>query len=484
MEQKNREVVRGNARFVADERDAVETTGERLVASALRSKSKTGPLRPHEEQDLFFTLSLDMLCVANLDGYFLRLNPAWERTLGFEVEDLLAEPFLNFVHPDDREPTIVAVERLMLGEELISFENRYRCKDGTYKWLLWNASPVPGQERIYAVAHDITARKHAEAELRRAADELSRSNRQLKKMADDLANTALSEHQAHAALLLVHEELKTAQVQLVQAEKLVGMGQMVAGVAHEINNPLSFVGNNVAVLRRDVAHLRDYLKLYREADQTLAQYLPELFERIQDEAERIDLGYTLDNLEGLMDRSTEGLKRIQKIVADLRDFARLDEGEIKEVVLNDGILSTVNIVAYRARMKHVELEMDLAPLPPLACSPGKLNQVVLNLLVNAIDACPEGGKVTVQTRQDADFAEIHVLDTGQGIDPTIRDRIFDPFFTTKPVGQGTGLGLSISHGIVKAHGGTIAVESTSERGTHFVVRLPLPHKNDGDGPTS
>lgn len=444
---------------------------DRLVAQAVRSKPDS--LRGTEEQDLFFTLSLDMLCTANLEGYFLRLNPAWERTLGYEIEELLAEPFLNFVHPADRASTIAAVERLTGGDELIAFENRYRCRDGTYKWLLWNAVPVPGRDRIYAVAHDITTRKNDEAELRRLLEELSRSNRQLKRMADDLANTALSEHQAHAALLLVHEELKAAQVQLVQAEKLVSMGQMVAGVAHEINNPLSFIGNNVAVLRRDIGLLRELLALYRSADPTLAVSSPELYERIRDRAERIDLDYTLDNLVGLTERSAEGLKRIQGIVADLRDFARLDEGDLKTVDLNDGIRSTVNVVAYRARMKNVELIMELGALPEFICSPGKINQVVLNLLVNAIDACSEGGKVTIRTLAAERRLEIHVLDTGPGVDPAVRDRIFDPFFTTKPVGQGTGLGLSISHGIIQAHGGSIVLESDREPGAHFVVRLPL-----------
>jgi signal transduction histidine kinase len=127
--------------------------------------------------------------------------------------------------------------------------------------------------------------------------------------------------------------------------------------------------------------------------------------------------------------------------------------------------------------------MDLAPLPPVACYPGKVNQVVLNLLANAIDACPSGGRVSVRTRAGPDGVELHVLDTGHGIDPAIRDRIFDPFFTTKPVGQGTGLGLSISYGIVQAHGGSITVESTPGRGTHFVVRLPsVPSPADPPSP--
>jgi PAS domain S-box-containing protein len=414
-----------------------------------------------------------MLCIAGLDGYFKRINPAWQRTLGFSVEELLAEPFLHFVHPEDREATLVEFHRLRSGADVIAFENRYRCEDGTYKWLLWNAVPVPEQQRIYAVAHDITARKQGETDLKRTADELACSNEQLKLLADDLSEVALSEHQAHEALRLTHEELKMAQVQLVQAEKLAGLGQMVAGVAHEINNPLAYVRSNVAVLRRDIGLLHDLFWLYHEAEDALAEHAPEVLSRIRGLADQIDLTYTLENLDRLIDRSSEGLRRIQQIVKDLRDFAYLDEGDLKEVDLNEGIRSTVNIISGRAKSQGVHLEIDLPQLPPVACYPGKINQVVLNLLANAIDACSEGGQVTIRTQARPDGVELHVIDTGHGIDPAIRDRIFDPFFTTKPVGQGTGLGLSISYGIVQSHGGSIAVESTPGRGTHFVVSLPL-----------
>src|SRR5262249_560090 len=163
--------------------------------------------------------------------------------------------------------------------------------------------------------------------------------------------------------------------------------------------------------------------------------------------EAIDLPYTLDNLSGLMSRSGEGLKRIQQIVKDLRLFARLDESDLHEVDLNTSVASTVNIIQGQARKQRVALETELAPLPGVICQAAQINQVVLNLLGNAIDACPTGGKVTVRTRATAGGVVIEVADTGCGIDPAIRQRIFDPFFTTKPPGKGTGLGLSISYGI-------------------------------------
>ncbi len=292
------------------------------------------------------------------------------------------------------------------------------------------------------------------------------SEASLRKLNAQLQETVRSERQAH-------EALKQAQSQLVQAEKLSGLGQMVAGVAHEINNPLAFVSNNLAVLQRDAQEVRDLLALYREADALLAREQADLWQRIRALAETIDLDYTLKNLDGLLGRSREGLARIQQIVKNLRDFARLDESDLKEVDVNAGIESTLNIIQGKARKHGVDLHRDLAPLRPLLCHPAQVNQVVLNLLSNAIDACPRGALVTVRTRAHPEGVAIHVQDTGSGIDPSVRDKIFDPFFTTKPPGEGTGLGLSISYGIVREHGGRITVESEVGRGSEFVVFLPF-----------
>jgi signal transduction histidine kinase len=290
--------------------------------------------------------------------------------------------------------------------------------------------------------------------------------RELGKLNAQLKESIQSEREAH-------EALKQAQVQLVQAEKLSSLGQMVAGVAHEINNPLAFVTNNIAVLQRDVKALHDLIVLYQEAEPALAEHQPAVLARVREFGEQIDLPYTLDNLDKLMTRSRDGLKRIQQIVKDLRVFARLDESDLHAVDLNDSIQSTLHMAGSRADAKQVRLVADLAPLPPVTCYPAKVNQVVLNLVTNAIDASAPGGTVTVRTCAAADGVEIHVLDAGCGIDPAIRDKIFDPFFTTKPLGQGTGLGLSISHGIVKDHGGRIEVDSAPGCGAHFTVYLPL-----------
>ena len=268
--------------------------------------------------------------------------------------------------------------------------------------------------------------------------------------------------------------LRRTQAALYQSEKLASLGQLAAGVAHEINNPLAYVLNNLSVLRRDVLAALGVLDGYRGGRAHLAAAAPDLAADLARREEECDLGYLLENLAPLFDKTLAGLHRVRGIVGNMRDFARLDEAEFKEADLNDAVNSTLEILGHEIKKKGVAVETRFQDIPPVLGHPGKINQVLLNLLVNAVQACSAGGHVVVRTRPEPDGAvAVEVEDDGCGIAPEHMPHLFEPFFTTKPVGQGTGLGLSVSYAIVRDHGGTIAVDSTPGRGSTFRVRLPL-----------
>ncbi|MGH7174341.1 MAG: sensor histidine kinase [Gemmataceae bacterium] len=271
--------------------------------------------------------------------------------------------------------------------------------------------------------------------------------------------------------------LRETQAALVQTEKLASLGQLAAGMAHEINNPIAYVANNLAVLRRDVPAALQVLDKYRESREQLHRVAPQIVAEAERMEEDIDLPYIRESLPRLFERSLDGLSRVRDIVRNLRDFARLDESNFKEVDLNAAVQSTLEIAAHEIKKKRVDLRTHFAALPPVLCHPGKINQVFLNVLMNAIQASQAGGTVEVSTRTDETMPgggmDIEVRDNGCGIAAENLSHIFDPFFTTKPIGQGTGLGLSVSYGIVRDHGGSIEVESEVGRGTLFRIRLPL-----------
>jgi len=248
--------------------------------------------------------------------------------------------------------------------------------------------------------------------------------------------------------------------ELLQSEKMASIGQLAAGVAHEINNPIGFVNSNLGTLRR---YIDDLLRLA-----TLGAATPEG----QALRQEIDLDFLRTDLADLMNESQEGLDRVRKIVANLKDFSRVDQAEWQEADLLAGLESTLNVAWHELKYK-AEIARELEPLPLVRCMPAQINQVFLNLLVNAAQAIRERGVITLRSGVDGERVWIEIADTGCGMDAETQRRLFEPFFTTKPVGTGTGLGMSLTWDIVTKHGGEIAVDSAPGAGTRIRVTLPV-----------
>lgn len=259
-------------------------------------------------------------------------------------------------------------------------------------------------------------------------------------------------------------ELRETQGQLVHQEKMASLGQFVAGIAHELNNPLSFVEGNLHFLREYVENLSGAIEAWEAGSQGP--------ERVAAIREKFDLDHVRGDLEPVLEGCGEGLRRSIRLVKDLRTFSRVDDSDVLPVDLNEALDSTLNLLS--SRLLGVQVEREYAALPPVECLAGQLNQVFVNLLANAADAVDGEGKIRVATAcVGADRVAVEVEDDGCGIDPETLERIFDPFYTTKPVGQGTGLGLSISYGVVERHGGRLEARSTVGTGTCMRVELPL-----------
>ncbi|WP_175665767.1 histidine kinase [Burkholderia ambifaria] len=263
--------------------------------------------------------------------------------------------------------------------------------------------------------------------------------------------------------------LEETHVQLLQSEKLASIGQLAAGVAHEINNPVGFISANLNTLKTWVRSLLDVIAAHEAA---LPQLEPAQRDALAAMGRATDLDYVRDEIATLIDESIDGALRVRRIVQDLRDFSRPGSGEWCVGDIHAGLESTLNVVHNELKYK-ADIVREYGDVPPVECLPSQLNQVFMNLLVNAAHAIPERGVITIRTSSDDEQVSIAISDTGTGMTPDIVRRIFDPFFTTKPVGQGTGLGLSVSHGIVERHRGTIDVTSEPGRGTTFRIRLPI-----------
>ena len=270
-------------------------------------------------------------------------------------------------------------------------------------------------------------------------------------------------------------EIKDAHAMLLQSEKLASIGQLAAGVAHEINNPIGFISSNLNTLEGYVKDIKMLMAKYKDIHSINNEERMMLLEKIESLKEEVDIEFILDDLDQLVEESKEGADRVKKIVADLKDFSRVDHGEKEFFNINQGMESTLNIVKNELKYK-AEISKEYNEIPEIECYPQELNQVFMNLLTNASQAIEKRGKIEIKTGMvydnGHDFIEIKISDTGTGIAEENLNKIFDPFFTTKDVGKGTGLGLNISYKIIEKHNGEIKVKSEVGKGTTFIVKLP------------
>lgn len=623
------------------------------IAQTLNSKRNIREEEPepiiYGSLDKFFTLTLDMFFIVGFDAYFKQLNPMCEKILGYTPPELLNQPWTEFIHPEDRQLTLEQLQKLTTDTDTVQFENRCRCKDGAYKWLLWNATASQEQELIYAVARDntecrraeaaqrdseerfrllvegvkdyaiimldpagcivswnegaeriqqyqateiigkpiscfytrediqlskpeeglnnaalqgrfeeegwrvrkdgskfwanvvttalptedghlrgfaritrdITERKLASEALQNAHDELeqrvrertaelTRANELLKQEIEEHERTeaALRQSKArlkkqaqqleaekqHATSLL--QKLQRTQAQLIHTEKMSSLGQLIAGIAHEINNPVGFIYGN---LDYATCYIKDLMRLM----EMYSLYYPEPVAEIEAEKDAIDFNFLMGDIPKLLASMKVGATRLRQIVLSLQNFLRAEQTEMKPVDLHEGLDSTLLILRHRLKATddHAEITVlkEYGSLPPVECFAGQINQVFMHLLTNAIDVLDNYTEDSAKPRQitistgveeikreyagtaigeQVPYAFIRIADNGPGIDEDICQRLFDPFFTTKPVGKGTGLGLSISYQIVvETHGGQLTCVSEPGKGAEFTIALPVQQQS-------
>jgi PAS domain S-box-containing protein len=401
-------------------------------------------------KDSAIASSINAIAITDPELNMTYINNSFLELWGYESdEDVLGKPATEFWQARRSASEIIDIlrdRRSWIGE-LVA-----RRKDGSlFDVQVW-ASMVSNEagKPICNMASfiDITERKRAE-------EQLQETNRLLRE-----ANRQLQENQQ----------------ELIQSEKMASIGQLSAGVAHEINNPISFIMVNLRILEGYVksfkslfAHCNELSAAIRNCNRARQEAALERIERIRAQKE---LPYILKDINGLVAESIEGTERICEIVRDLGSFARADEAQVNEVDINECIETTLKIIGNELKYRCT-VNKHLNPLPSIYCYPGQLKQVFMNLLLNAAHAIPERGEITITTEVADSHIVVKVSDTGAGILPENLSRIFDPFFTTKDAGKGTGLGLSISQRIIQKHSGTIEVESQVGKGTTFTIHLPV-----------
>jgi len=396
-------------------------------------------------QNLTYSIG-DAIIAGDPTGKITFINSEARTLVGCEDDDLIGEDIHEIAYKRMIDETISAQEGNPVLRALHGFRT-YREEDGTFYRQDGTTLPIAfvvspmiddtGYAGSITVFRDITKRKVIE--------------------------------QKQQALI---DKLQDAHTQLLQSEKMASIGQLAAGVAHEINNPVGYINSNMGSLRQYVTDLFSLLEGYKKLEALVPEENP-VRQEVQNLEQELDLDFLKEDIKSLLEESDEGILRVKQIVNDLKDFSRLDSTEWHWADLETGLDSTLNIVHNEIKYK-ADVVKEYAGIPQIECIGSQLNQVFMNLMVNGVHAIEEHGTITIRTGTEGDNGVwVEIADTGKGIEPAALSRIFDPFYTTKPVGKGTGLGLSLSYSIIERHGGAITVESEVGKGTCFRVCLPI-----------
>ena len=382
--------------------------------------------------------NIGFLCM-EINGVITAVNPQSEVLFSTSKDDILGKSIFDFVDPYSRLKTQTMLDMTIEEDGVSDWELDIMVANSIPILIGFTTSCIKDESGeivgIMAVCRDLTEKTALTAQL------------------------ATANQQLEGALLKLeqaHQDLKNAQVQLIHSEKMRSLGQMVAGVAHEINNPIGFVSNNLVFLQ--------------EKTEQLKKHCHQLMEKIPSNQSLPSYFWT--DIEDAITESLEGAARVANIVKALRNFSRLDESNFKKANLIDGLKSTLQIVKATHKQRIVFVE-EFQPIPEIFCNPGTLNQVFMNLIGNAADAIQDHGQVTIRTSEMGNKVLIEIEDNGSGMDEKTLEHLGEPFFTTKPVGSGTGLGLAISYGIIQNHQGEIEFESELGQGT--LVRVSIPN---------
>jgi len=370
-----------------------------------------------------------------------------ERFLGYPPDMMTSnvEFFWKLIHPDDMNKALTEFKKIHKNRGCVR-EYRLRCADGKYKWV------------------------HDELRLIKKSDNTSEIAGYFVDISDQV-ETQVALRKSNIELKSAYNSLQNAKNQLLQSEKMASIGQLAAGVAHEINNPVGYISSNLSSLSQYVNDLFSIIENYEKySDKESSVYMN--MERINKIRDELDIEFIRTDLPELLEQSQEGVARVKKIVQDLKDFSHVDSTDWQLADLHQGIDSTLNIVNNEIKYK-ADVIKKYDDIPQVECIASQLNQVFMNMLVNAAHAIDDRGTITIETGKNDDWVFVKFSDTGSGIEEKNIKKLFDPFFTTKPVGKGTGLGLSLSYSIIERHGGKIDIESEVGKGTTFIINIPI-----------